>query len=89
MRADVDRDPAVVCAAQFDLTGMEAHTYLDAERSQAVAKFAPALDGPRRSVEGGEHAVARRLDPFAPVDVDLSTGDGVVLVEDRVGRLGL
>src|SRR5262245_12772992 len=81
-RTDVDRDPADLLPSQFDLTGVETHSHVDAERSQAVAQLATARDRPRWPVERGEHTIAGEVDKSSPVGLDLSPYNRVVSVED-------
>src|SRR5579863_3021955 len=60
--ADVDGHPADVLSQQFDLARVQAGPHLDAELGGPVAYGTGALDGPCRSVERRQEAVADGLD---------------------------
>ena len=84
---DVDghaRDFVVV--SDLDLTGVEAHPYLETERPNRVAHRAPALDCSSGSVEGGDEAIAPGADLPAAETFQLPT-DGPVMSIDEVAPL--
>src|SRR5690606_2740790 len=58
---DVDGDAADVVAGDGDLAGVEPGAQLEAERARLLAQRDRAADRARRTVEGGEKAVARVL----------------------------
>ena len=60
-RQDVHRDAGDVFARELDLTGMQAGANPEPKLSHAVANRAGAAHRSRRTVEGGDEAVARRL----------------------------
>ena len=62
---DVHRDPADVVFADLDLAGVQTGAYFDAERPDSRADRLCAAHGSGGPIEGGEHAVARRVH-FAP-----------------------
>src|SRR4029453_9521236 len=60
-RADVDGHAADVVADELALAGVQAGAHIDVERSHGVRDRSRTADPARRSVEGGEEAVAQRL----------------------------
>src|SRR5260370_40473876 len=64
---DVNADPADVIAPQFDLARVDARPDLDAERADRIPDGAGTAHRSARSVEGGQNAIARRLDLQASV----------------------
>jgi hypothetical protein len=79
--ADVDRHPADVVAEQLDLAGVDPDPDLDPDRRQLLADGSRTADRPRRAVEGGQEAVAHRLDLAAAVELELAADDRVVALE--------
>src|SRR5829696_7242523 len=78
---DVDGDPADVVAADFDLAGVQAGADLEVDVAELLAEADRAGDGPPGAVEGGQEAVAGRLDhPPAPL-LDQAAADVVVDLE--------
>ena len=71
-----------VVFSDLDLTGVEAHPYLEAERPNGVAHRAPALDCSSGSVEGGDEAIAPCADLPAAEPFQLPTDGPVVSVEE-------
>src|SRR5262245_43955572 len=61
-RADVDGEAAEVVVEPLALARVEARAHLEAEVGDAVPDRAGRVDRPPRPVEGGEEAVAERLD---------------------------
>src|SRR4029453_13456881 len=65
---DVDGDPADVVAADLDLAGVEPGPDLEVDVAELLAQGDRAGNGPSGAVEGGQEAVAGRLDqPAAPL----------------------
>src|SRR5262249_58651180 len=60
--ADVDHDPTDVGTAKLDLTGVKSRSHFDAQRPHCPTDRLRASHGTRRAVEGGEHAVACRVE---------------------------
>ena len=71
-----------VLVSELDLSGMNAGAHLETEASAGVADGSCARDSPPRSVEGGQRAIAGRLDQLASEAGQLPIDGGVVAVED-------
>src|SRR5205807_2388348 len=69
-------------ASELDLAGMDARPHTKIERLEGLADAARTADGPSRSVEGSEEAVAGRVDLASAKACQLPTDSGVVLAED-------
>ena len=69
------RDLAIV---QLAFAGMDTGANLEADGPDGIANGRSRLDGPRRSVEGGEEAVPRRVELGAAVAADLTSDKRVV-----------
>src|SRR6188472_351900 len=54
----VDSDAADLAFDDFAFASVKSHTKLNAELSDGLPDSARAADGPRRTVEGGEEAIA-------------------------------
>src|ERR671919_1326170 len=80
-RADMDRDAAHVAVAEFDLAGVQAGADVDPGAGKLLAQERGRPDAPSRPVEGGEDAVARRLDQSAVEAPDHATCALVVDIE--------
>src|SRR5580698_10010376 len=78
---DVDGQAGNVVPALFDLAGVNPDPQLDSELVRALADRQPTLNGPRRTVEGGEHAIAGGVDLAAAKAVNLPARHAVVVVE--------
>src|SRR6185369_4761239 len=76
--AGVHGDATHVVAHELALPGVKACPDLDPERADGVADGAGAADGPRRAVEGGEEAVAGRLDLAAAEACELPAHERVM-----------
>jgi hypothetical protein len=63
---DVHRNPGETVAKDLDFSGVEPRADLDAQLADAVAYDTGALHRARRTVEGGQEAVAGRID-LAPL----------------------
>ena len=80
---DVDSDPAAF-AGQLHLTRVQAGANVDAELVGRRRDGAGALDGPRRSVESREEAVAGGVD-LAPAETrQLCAHEPVVALDELV-----
>src|SRR6266478_6681471 len=79
---NVHPDARHVLAPELYLAGMESGADLDAERLHAGRDRLGATDGARRAVEGGQDAVAGVLHQPPTIPLQLSTDEGVVLVEE-------
>ena len=82
MRVEVDGDPADVVISRFDLAGVDAGPDLDAEAADAVSDGGRTLNGPGRSVEGGQKPVSQSLHFLAPEAIELPTNEGVMGIEE-------
>jgi len=80
-RGDVDPKPCDVVAPELDLSDVDSRSHLDAQGVSAAADRPGAPNGPGRSVERGQDAIARHLDQPAAVSLDLTLGQGIVPVE--------
>ena len=78
---DADAGHVVPCA--LDLAGVEAGTDVHADGADPLLDRSGAVDRSRRSVEGGQGAVARGLDHPAPMPLDLVRG-GVVMAGEEL-----
>ena len=61
----MDRNASDIIADDFHLAGVQADPDLDPEWTHGLRDGQCAADGPGRAVEGGQHAVAERLDLVA------------------------
>src|SRR2546423_11251893 len=85
---DVDGDAADVIAADFDLAGVDAAADVEPELTGGIADRTGTLEGPGGSVEGGEEAVAGRLDLAASEAYELAADGRVVTVEQITPAAG-
>jgi hypothetical protein len=84
-RADVHGDAAdVAVVAQFELASVNTGADLDTETSHRGSNRSGAFDCAGRTVERGEHAVARCLDLTSAVAIDLPAREVVVGVEQHL-----
>jgi hypothetical protein len=77
----VHGDAADLRAVELALAGMDAGADLDAELPHGLSGRERAADGARRTVEGGEEAVARRVHLPAAEAVELAPDRAVVFAE--------
>ena len=74
--------PATLPSAELDLSRVESGTHGQIQRSDAFDNRLRAANGAGGAVEGGEEAVARRID-LAPVEAgDLTANSGVMLLHE-------
>ena len=78
--------PATSLADALALAGVDAGADRDAGAARALGDAERAADRPRRPVEGGEEAVAHRLDLVAAVGGELGADERVVGVEQLAPR---
>ena len=79
--AHMDGDRTDIRATPFDLPGVDAGADGDSEVEERASHRMRALNRSHRTVEGGEHAVARGLDQTTTMIGDLAIGDPIVGIE--------
>ena len=75
------RDPTHVIAHDLALASVEASADFKSQRTHPLRHRARAADGPRRTVEGGEKAVAGRVDLTSTKSSEFAANHGVVTIE--------
>src|SRR4029450_932673 len=63
---DVHGAPTPAVPGQLNLAGVDADAYRNFHMPQGVANGDPAMDRPRRTIEGGQKTVAERFHLFPP-----------------------
>ena len=79
--ADVDREPTDLLSPHFDLAGMHVNPDREPDTTQGLMQSAGAADRTTGPVEGGEEAVAGRVDLASAKPRELPPHDGVVLIQ--------
>src|SRR3954471_18921140 len=85
-RSDMHADAADVTESQLHLSGVNAGANVDVICRSAVADCSGCVDTSRRTVEGGEHAVAGCLDEAPAEFGDQFSRARVVLVQEVTPR---